>query len=63
MRRVLIDSEDKIIYEGGNTKALLKVLLKHPSDVTEDDEVKYEDLLRTLKTILQKKKHTLIKKN
>lgn len=48
MRRVLVDSENKVIYEGVDSKEVLKVLLAHPADVTEEDEVKFEEQLRNL---------------
>lgn len=48
MKRILIDSEDNIIYEGPDSKEVQKILLAHPSDVTESDEIKYESLLRSL---------------
>lgn len=48
MKRVLVDSSNKIIYEGVDSKEVLKVLLAHPADVTEGDEIKFETQLRTL---------------
>lgn len=49
MKRVLIDSKDNIIYQGEDSKSLLFVLMKEPEEVTEEDELKFEDQLRNLK--------------
>lgn len=48
MKRVLIDSQNTIIYEGIDAKDLMLVLKKHPSYVTEEDEVRWEKELRGL---------------
>lgn len=48
MKRLLIDSEDNIIYQGEDSKGLLSVLLADPEDVSEEDEVKWEEQLRNL---------------
>lgn len=47
MTRVLVDSENNIIYKGVDAKELMKVLLKEPEDVTEEDELRFETELRT----------------
>lgn len=51
MKRLLIDSKNNIIYEGEDSKSLLSVLLAEPEDISEEDELKFEDQLRNLKWI------------
>lgn len=48
MKRVLIDSENTIIYEGVDAKKIFELMKADPADVTEEDEVMYEKELREL---------------
>ena len=48
MRRILVDSEDTIIYEGADANQLLFVLNKETDEVTEEDEVRWEKELRNI---------------
>lgn len=45
MKRVLIDSQNNIIYEGVDAKDVLSTLTKEPEDVTEEDEVRFQEQL------------------
>lgn len=46
MKSVIIDSTDKVIYEGKDAEKVLMLLLSDPSDITEQEEIKYGDVLR-----------------
>ena len=48
MKRVLVDSTEKIIYRGDDAKKVLNILMKEPEEVTEEDEVGFEEQLRNL---------------
>lgn len=48
MNRVLVDSEDNIIFEGPEAKEVLRILNADIYSVSEEDEVKYEHLFRPL---------------
>jgi hypothetical protein len=41
MKRVLVDSDNNIIYEGIDAKEVLRILNAEPEDITENDEIKY----------------------
>lgn len=47
----IIDSENNIIYTGVDAKSVMKVLNKPPEDVTEEDEIRYGELLYSLNWI------------
>ena len=42
------DYKSNTIYKGEDAKEVLRVLTANPKDITEEDEVKYESLLRNL---------------
>lgn len=44
---VIKDSNGTVIYKGSDGNYVYDLLLSEPEDVTEKDEVKYEDVLRT----------------
>ena len=44
---VIKDDNNKVIYKGSDGNYVYDLLLSEPEDVTERDEVKYEDVLRT----------------
>lgn len=46
MKRVLVDSVNDVVYVGEDAKEVMNVLLKPFTEVTEEDELKYEDQLR-----------------
>lgn len=48
MKRVLVDKDNKIVYEGTDAKEILRILNADIYSVSEDDEIKYEHAFRPL---------------
>lgn len=42
------DNKNNTIYKGEDAEKLLRLLIANPEDITEEDEIKYESLLRNL---------------
>lgn len=48
MKNVLVDKNNNIVYEGNDAKEILRVINADIYSVSEDDELKYLDKVRTL---------------
>ncbi|KAF5080354.1 hypothetical protein DSECCO2_119960 [anaerobic digester metagenome] len=59
MKKLILDSNDTIIYEGVDVTEVFRVLTAHPSEVTEEDEITYGEILRNTKWVgkLRKEVH------
>lgn len=48
MKRVIVDSKGNILFEGVEAKEVFRILNAGVTDVSEEDEVKYEHIFRPL---------------
>lgn len=48
MKRVLVDKNNNIVFEGTDAKEILRILNANVYNVSEEDEVKYEHIFRPL---------------